>query len=559
MAWLRSVRPRRDTLRADALAGLPGAIGSVPDGMAASVLAGVNPVHGLYASFAGPVAGGLSASTKLMVITTTSAAALAAGSALEGVAADDRPAALFLLTLLAGAIMIGAGLLRLGRFTRFVGHSVMIGFLSGVAVNIIAGQIPDLTGADADGSVAVQKAWDVLTHPSLIEPASLLVGAAAFVIIVLLSRTRLAPFSAVVALVVPTIIVVASGVDVAQVGDQGDIPRGVPLPAWPDWSAFSVPLVTGALAVAVIVLVQGVGVAESAPNVDGPRADANGDFIAQGLGNLGAGFFQGQPVGGSVGQTALNRTSGARTRWASIFSGLWMVVILVVFSDVVGAVAMPTLAALLIVAAIGSLRVGTIAVIWRTGLPSKIAIATTFVATLLLPVAVAVGIGVVLSLLLQLNQSALDLKLVELVPHEDGHFEERAAPRRARSHDVILLDVYGSLHYAGARTLQQRLPDLTGTEAPAIVLRMRGRSVLGATFFTVVSGYAEQLDAVGGRLYIAGIDPLLMAQAERTGTIAADGPVRLYGATKVIGGSSLEAFHDAKIWVAEQGRQPPDP
>ena len=79
---------------------------------------------------------------------------------------EDRPGALFLLTLIAGAAMIAAGLLRLGRFTRFVSHSVMIGFLSGVAVNIIAGQIPDLTGAEAEGSVAVQKAWDVLTHPS---------------------------------------------------------------------------------------------------------------------------------------------------------------------------------------------------------------------------------------------------------------------------------------------------------------------------------------------------------------------------------------------------------
>ena len=73
--------PERSTVKTDAVAGLPGAIGSVPDGMAASVLTGVNPIHGLYASFAGPIAGGLSTSTKLMVITTTSAAALAAGSA----------------------------------------------------------------------------------------------------------------------------------------------------------------------------------------------------------------------------------------------------------------------------------------------------------------------------------------------------------------------------------------------------------------------------------------------------------------------------------------------
>ena len=82
LRWLRSRAPERGSAKADAIAGIPGAIGSVPDGMAASVLAGVNPIHGLYASLVGPIAGGLSASTRLMVITTTSAAALAAGSAL---------------------------------------------------------------------------------------------------------------------------------------------------------------------------------------------------------------------------------------------------------------------------------------------------------------------------------------------------------------------------------------------------------------------------------------------------------------------------------------------
>ena len=82
-SWLRSVRPEKGTLKGEMLAGLPGAIGSVPDGMAASVLVGVSPIYGLYASALGPVGGGLFASTRLMVITTTSAAALAAGSALS--------------------------------------------------------------------------------------------------------------------------------------------------------------------------------------------------------------------------------------------------------------------------------------------------------------------------------------------------------------------------------------------------------------------------------------------------------------------------------------------
>src|ERR1044071_5909220 len=118
--WLRRVAPDRRTVRRDLVAGLPGAVSGVPDGMAASVLAGVNPVYGLYASVFGPIGGGLTASTRLMVITTTSAAAVAAGSALADVPAADRPRALFLLTLLAGALMVVAGVLKLGRYIRFV-------------------------------------------------------------------------------------------------------------------------------------------------------------------------------------------------------------------------------------------------------------------------------------------------------------------------------------------------------------------------------------------------------------------------------------------------------
>src|SRR5919202_7085048 len=186
----RRALPSARLLRRDAVAGIPGAIGSVPDGMAASVLAGVNPVHGLYASFAGPIAGGLTASTRLMVITTTSAAALAAGSALSGVTSADRPRALCVLTVLAGLAMAAAGLARLGRATRFVAHSVMIGFLSGVAANIVFGQLPALVGAAADGPFALAKAVDVLLHLGRVHVGSAAVGGAAIGTMLLLAPTR---------------------------------------------------------------------------------------------------------------------------------------------------------------------------------------------------------------------------------------------------------------------------------------------------------------------------------------------------------------------------------
>jgi SulP family sulfate permease len=558
--WARSVRPHGDDLKHDVVAAVPDAIGAVPDGMACAVLVGVNPVYGLYASFAGRIGGGLSASTRLMVITTTSAAALAAGSALSGVTGPDRAKALFLLTLLAGGFMLVAGLFRLGRYVRFVSHSVMIGFLTGVAVNIVLGQLGSLTGASAEGSFALARAVDVVTHPGRVDLASLLVGLGALAIMVALAHTRLASLSAVIALVVPTAVMMAAGLDsVARVDDVGTIPGGFPRPALPDLSQLSFSLVVGALAVAAIVLVQGAGVAESAPNADGASANIDQDFVAQGVGNLASGFFKGQPVGGSVGSTALNRTAGARSRWASILSGVWVLAILVVFAGVVGNVALPTLAAVLIYAAVRALRWANIVTIWRTGLTSQVAMTATFVATLFLPITAAVGVGVALSLMMQLNREALDLRIVQLVRLPDGRFEEHPAPPHPLSHGVTLLDVYGSLYYAGARTLQVRLPDPTGARSPAVVLRLRGRTALGATFIVVVKQYAERVAAVGGRLFLSGVDPDLYAQLLRTGAISSEARGSIFESTVVVGESSSVAYAAAEAWLAGSAPRPSDP
>lgn len=537
-------------LRAEAIAGIPGAIGSVPDGMAASLLAGVNPIHGLYASIAGPIAGGATASTRLMVIATTSAAALAAGSALRDVPAADRPGALFLLTILAGIAMMLAGIARLGRYTRFVSQSVMLGFLTGVAANIIFGQLPDLTGATAEGSTAVAKALYVVTHPGQIDLPTLVTGLGAIVIVVALAHTRVSSFSALLALIVPTAIAAISGWTVIVVGDVGAIPTGIPLPALPDLSTFSLDMVAAAMAIAAIVLVQGSGVAETAPNRDGTRSDANRDFMAQGVGNIASGLLQGQPVGGSVGQTALNVTAGARDRWASIASGVWMLLILLVFSGLVEKVAMTTLAALLIFAAIGSLRIPEVRTVFRTGSISQIAIVTTFIATLLLPIAAAVGIGVAISLLLQLNQEAMDLKVVELVPTADGSLVEQPAPRALVGGRVTMLDAYGSLLYAGARTLQSHLPDPANAQRPAVVIRLRGRTTLGATFFAVITDYATKLANVGGRLYLSGVSPELLQRMTNARVLDHSPNLEISTATSKLEESSMAAYEHATAWLA---------
>ncbi|MGZ4150321.1 MAG: SulP family inorganic anion transporter [Actinomycetota bacterium] len=544
--------PRNADLVPDALAAIPRAVASVPDGMAASVLAGVDPIYGLYASMVGPILGGLFSSSALMVVTATSASALAASSALTATPSADRASALFLLTLMAGGVMLVAGILRLGRYTRFVANSVMLGFLSGIAVNILLSQVPGITGAEAAGANATQKALDVLLHPGRIDPATVLVGLSTIALLVWGSRTRVRAFAALAALAIPSIVVAVAGLtSVVTVGDQGAIPTGLPIPAIPPLRLFNLDLLFGAGAIAVIVLVQSAGVADSVPNPDGTRADLNRNFVAQAIANAGAGLFSGQPVGGSVGQTALNRSIGARSRWAAVFSGLWMGVILLLFSTLVGEVAVAALAGVLIVAAIGALNEDAILLVWRTGPISQIAMVTTFVATLFLPVAAAVGIGVALSLLLQLNQEAMDLTVVRMVPRDDGTIVVEPAPKRLGSREVVMLDVFGSLLFAGARTLEAHLPDPGGAKRPAVVLRLRGRTTLSSTATEVLARYVGQLEEAGGRLYLSGVDPGVAEHLRRTHNLEAIGSVELVPATDVLGESSRDAYARARAFVAE--------
>jgi SulP family sulfate permease len=373
------------------------------------------------------------------------------------------------------------------------------------------------------------------------------------VLLLVLARTKAGPYAALIALIIPSVVVAIWGSDSIQlVSDVGEIPSGLPTPTLPHLADLSFSVLSGAFAIAALVLIQGAGVSEAAPNPDNSRSDANEDFVAQGVGNVLAGLFRGQPVGGSVGQTALNVSAGAVGRWGAIFSGLWMAVILVAFSGLVGKVVMSTLAAVLILAAVGSLRTGALRAIMRTGRNSQIGVIATFIATLFLPVAAAVGVGIALALLMQINQEALDLRLVQLEPDADGRFIEGPAPAQLLSRHVVLLDIYGSLYYAGAKTLQVHLPDPTGAVSPAVVIRLRGRAMLGATSFTVLADYAERLSAAGGRLYLSGVDAATHEQMSRNRTVERSGVVEVFEATNVLGEASLTAYRAAEAWLAEQ-------
>jgi SulP family sulfate permease len=160
----------------DVVAGLTTGIANIPDAMASAILAGVNPVFGLYALMVGTPVGALLTSSNFMLICTTSAMALTAGSALADFSGPAQDQALFTLTLLVGLFMMAAGLLRMGRLMRFVSNAVMVGFLTGVSVLVVLSQLGDFTGFGSAYSNKVAQSVDLLLHPAQIQGQTLAIG-----------------------------------------------------------------------------------------------------------------------------------------------------------------------------------------------------------------------------------------------------------------------------------------------------------------------------------------------------------------------------------------------
>lgn len=545
-----STERRGRTLRQDTLAALINAVVSVPDGLASAALAGVNPVYGLYTSIAAPIAGSLIASAQLMQISTTSASALAAAQAIQRYPTEQREQALFLLVVLVGVLLIIFGLLRLGRLVRFVSHAVMTGFLIGVAVVLVLDQLAPLLGYSPQGANEVVQFFDLLWHARQWRVPTIIVGVLALALVFGLGRTRLATLSSLIALVLPTLLIVLLGWDsVQQVVDVSPIPRGIPTPTIPNLTLITPTLLLSAFSLAVVIAVQGAGVSQSVENPDGSRISASRDMIAQGAANAASGILRGIPAGGSVGQTALNVSLGARSRWAGVLSGVWMLVIVLLVPGLVGQVPMAVLAALMIQAGLSAIDVREARSIWNTGGAARWSILVTFVATLVLSVPLAVAAGVLLTIVLYLRSAAIDVRVREMLRLDDGRVAEADPPRQLPSNQAIVLDVNGSLFFAGARTLLEALPNPANATRPVVILRLRGYTSVGATLIEVLDTYADDLAEVGGRLYLSGVDKNVSAQLRRAGKLDLDTDVHLVPANHILGASTEQALASASAWL----------
>lgn len=545
----------RDTIGHDAAAGIALGVESVPDGLASGLLAGVNPVAGLYAYLFGTIGGATLTSTPFLAVQSTGAIALLVAD-VDLASRPDPGRALFTLSVLTGVVMVVAGLLRAGSLLRFVPTAVMVGFISAVGVNIVLGQLPNLTGYEATGANRVARTFDLLTHPGLIDGWSLLVGLVTIALIVVLSRTPLRSMGLVVAIGIGSVMAAwlrSRGHVVAVVDDLAVVPGSLPSISWP--ALGDVPfLAIPAVSLAFVGMIQGSAVSAAFPARDGSTADPSRDFVGQGVGNVAAGLFQGMPVGGSMSATSLVVAGGARTRMSLFIAGGVMAVVILTLSGVVGLVAMPALAGLLITVGARAVKPAQIAAVNKTERLQTVTMTVTFVLTLLVPLQYAVLAGVGLAVVLHVVGQSNRVVVHRLRMAPDGRMREEAVPAGIGPREVIVLQPYGSLFFASASVFEAQLPAVDPTtDRSVVIVRLRGVDHLGLGFIDVLRRYERRLTRCDSKLVIVCNNGAILDQIGRAGLTDVLGNDNVYEGTEWLGEAVQRAHRDATEWIGREG------
>ncbi|MGC5171997.1 SulP family inorganic anion transporter [Microbacterium sp. DT81.1] len=544
----------RKTIGKDAVAGLVLGVEAVPDGLAAGLLAGINPLAGLYAYLFGMVGATFFTSSTFMAVQATGAMALiVSDSDLHTRADPDR--ALYTLALLTGIVMIVAGLLHGGRLIRFVPTAVMTGFVTAVGVNIILGQLSNLTGYASHGPNRLVKTFDQFAHMPRWSWASVAVGLLVIALILLFRRTPVGSLGLVVAVVLGSGLAVLLNQwvepPIVLLRDVVDVPRGLPAPVLPNIEDVAFLLIP-AISLAFVGVIQGSAVSAGLPTADGKPADTSRDFIGQGAGNLAAGLFQGMPVGGSMSGSSLIVAAGAKTRLSFIIAGAVMALVILLASDLVSFVAMPALAGLLIVVGAGAIKPSRIYSVVKTGpLPTAI-MSVTFGLTLVIPLQFAVLVGVGLGIILFVAQQSNHVRVRQVHIADDGRMRESDPPAKIPAESVVILQPYGSLFFASAPIFEKQLPAVSRESSGSVVIiRLRGTDQIGLSLLAVLRRYAHELRAAGSSLKLVISEQRVLDQVEADGFADVLGEGNLYRSTEWIGESVRRAYTDARADVRD--------
>ncbi len=370
---------RRDwftDVRSNVLSGIVVALALIPEAIGFSIIAGVDPRVGLYASVVIAIVISFAGGRPAMISAATAATAVLFGALVR----DYGLQYLLAATILAGIIQIAAGWLRVGYIMRFVSRSVLTGFVNALAILIFMAQLPELIGVTWETYVMI---------------------AAGLAIIYLFPRLTRAIPSPLVCILVLTAVALAIGIDIRKVGDLGELPDALPILLFP-----TVPLnletlwiiLPTSIAVAAVGLLESLLTASIVDQMTETSSDKNRESVGQGIANIASGMFGGMAGCAMIGQSVINVKSGGRTRLSTFIAGAFLLFLLLALGDLVGLIPMPALVAIMIMVSISTFSWASLRdLTHHPRRSSLVMLATVIVVVWTHNLALGVGVGVLLS------------------------------------------------------------------------------------------------------------------------------------------------------------------
>ncbi|MDR7060635.1 MULTISPECIES: sulfate permease [unclassified Sphingopyxis] len=512
------------TFRADAMAGLTVAIVALPLAMALGIASGASPDKGLItAVIAGFLISALGGS-RVQVGGPTGAFVVV----IFNVIASHGYDGLLIATLLAGLILIAAGLLRFGQMIKYIPHPVVTGFTAGIAVIIASSQIKDFLGLAIDKVPAdfLPKWQAYLGALPSANWAAIGVGGGALAIIIALRKfaPRLPGFLIVV--VVSSLAVALLNLPVDTIGSRfPDIPAGLPVPSFPDISLAKINAVLpSAFTIAFLAGIEALLSAVVADGMAGTRHRSNQELVGQGVANLGSALFGGLPATGAIARTATNIRSGAKTPVAGMMHAAFLLVFILFGTDLMAYVPMAVLAAILFMVAWGMSEYQRFLALLRMPNSDRAVLLITFGLTVLVDLTVAIAVGVTLASLLFMARMAEAVE-VDRSGRRDAELDaEDLDQRDDLPPGVEVFRIAGPFFFGVAGELLDALRRV-GQPPRVIILRMRLVPLLDASGAQALEEFVEQARLAGARVIVSGVQPQPRAMLGRIGLGEAAGRI----------------------------------
>jgi sulfate permease, SulP family len=549
LEWLPSYDRR--WLRGDLAAGIAVTALIVPKDLGYAGIAGVPLQNGLYAAAAGAILYALlCTSRQISTGPSSSLAAVAGGAVVAADLAGGKAAELVAaITLASGLLYLALALLRLGWISRFLSKAVITGFLAGAAVDVVIGELPKVTGTDAEGKNAWRELGSWLGTLDDVHWATVAVGVLGLGLILGLRFAAPAVPGALVLVAAGILASHAFDLEGHGVALVGDVPSGLPAPELPSLDLVKDHIATVGVAAFALLLIgfsQTAGDARAFAARHKYAIDVDQESVAQGVANAGAGVFQGMPVSTSLSASSLNESSGARTPLASLITGALVILTLLVLAPLFSKLPKPILAAVIIDAVVfGMIDVRELRRLYRvTRFDFWIAVAA-IVGVLSAGVLAGVVIGIVLSLGWLVHVAATPpMPLLGREPGTHVFRDLDENPGDETFPGVVVLRLDSGLFFATSQALEDRVRDLVQdgpSPVEAVVLDLEGVNFIDSQGAGQLTAILELVESDGATLRLARVKPGVLAVLRADGFVDRLGPERIHGNVQRAVRTQLEA------------------